>query len=134
MIVIDSSAVIAVLLLEPDHAMFQDVFSRNELLVISAMNAHEAAVVLRVRLGPEGPDQLWQFLDRMEIKVVAFDEMQARLAVDAYHRFGKGINARARLNLADCAAYALAKMLNAPLLFKGDDFRHTDLAFAIPPA
>jgi ribonuclease VapC len=63
---------------------------------------------------------------------VAFDELQVKLASDAFRRYGKGINPRARLNLADCAAYALARMLNAPLLFKGDDFRHTDMVSAIP--
>lgn len=50
-----------------------------------------------------------------------------RLAASAFGRYGKGIDPRARLNLSDCAAYALAKTMNAPLLFKGDDFTHTDL-------
>jgi ribonuclease VapC len=57
----------------------------------------------------------------------AFDELQARTAAAAFDRYGKGINSKARLNLADCAAYALAKAMNAPLLFKGDDFSFTDV-------
>jgi ribonuclease VapC len=56
-----------------------------------------------------------------------FDEAQVRAAAVAFDLYGKGINPKARLNLSDCAAYALAKTMNAPLLFKGDDFRQTDL-------
>jgi ribonuclease VapC len=62
-----------------------------------------------------------------KISVIAFDEEQVRLAAIAFDRFGKGLHAKAKLNLCDCAAYALAKSHNAPLLFKGRDFTHTDL-------
>jgi ribonuclease VapC len=70
---------------------------------------------------------LWSFLRDNSIMIAPFDEIQARAAADAFGRYGKGIDARARLNLADCAAYALAKSLGVPLLFKGDDFTHTDI-------
>jgi ribonuclease VapC len=62
-----------------------------------------------------------------EIEIVPFDEAQVRAAAEAFDRYGKGIHSKARLNLADCAAYALAKSIDAPLLFKGDDFAHTDV-------
>ena len=62
-----------------------------------------------------------------EIEIVQFDETQVRAAAVAFDRYGKGIDPKARLNLADCAAYALAATMNAPLLFKGDDFTATDV-------
>jgi ribonuclease VapC len=62
-----------------------------------------------------------------DFEIAAFDENQARLALSAFDRYGKGIHSKARLNLADCAAYALASGLGAPLLFKGDDFSATDV-------
>jgi ribonuclease VapC len=62
-----------------------------------------------------------------EIETIPFDEAQVRAAAVAFDLYGKGINSRARLNLADCAAYALARTMDAPLLFKGCDFTHTDL-------
>jgi ribonuclease VapC len=66
-----------------------------------------------------------------EIEIVAFDEVQARAATEAFDRYGKGINSKARLNISDCAAYALAKTMNCPLLFKGNDFTQTDVQPAL---
>lgn len=65
------------------------------------------------------------------ISISPFDEIQARGASEAFGRYGTGIDPRARLNLADCAAYALAKTLSVPLLFKGEDFIHTDVTVAV---
>ena len=70
---------------------------------------------------------VWQWLTDNEIEIVAFDETQVRMAAVAFDRYGNGIDPEARLNLADCAANALAKSMNAPLLFKGDDFAATDV-------
>jgi ribonuclease VapC len=69
----------------------------------------------------------WQWLTDNRIEIVPFDAVQAYEAAAAYDRCGKGLHPRARLNLADCAAYALAKTMKAPLLFKGDDFAATDV-------
>jgi ribonuclease VapC len=89
---------------------------------------HETGVVLRIRRGLPALDRLWRFLViENDFEIVAFDENQARLALSAFDRYGKGIHSKARLNLADCAAYALASGLGAPLLFKGDDFSATDI-------
>ncbi len=75
---------------------------------------------------------MWRFLRQdNDFEIVAFDELQAREALTAFGRFGKGISSKARLNLADCAAYALAKNLSAPLLFKGNDFSATDVMVCI---
>ncbi len=62
-----------------------------------------------------------------QIEIVPFDEVQVRAAAIAFDRYGKGIDPKARLNLADCAAYALARTMNSPLLFKGNDFTETDV-------
>ena len=71
---------------------------------------------------------MWRFLlADNDFEVVAFDETQAREALAAFGRYGKGIDPQARLNLSDCAAYALARSMDLPLLFKGDDFTATDV-------
>jgi ribonuclease VapC len=74
------------------------------------------------------------FLVACEIEIVPFDEAQVRAAAVGFGLYGKGLHGKARLNLADCAAYALAKRRDAPLLLKGEDFAHTDVrsAFAVP--
>ena len=66
-------------------------------------------------------------LENNRIEIIPFDEEQVLAAAEAYGHYGKGIHSKARLNLADCAAYALAKTMDAPLLFKGDDFAHPDV-------
>lgn len=127
MIVVDSSALIAVLFREPEKQLFEDITVASERCVMSAVNAHESASVLRVRHGPASVTRFWQFLADNEIEIIPFDEVQLHAAVLAFDRYGKGIHSKARLNIADCAAYALAKTMNAPLLFKGNDFTETDI-------
>jgi ribonuclease VapC len=127
MIVVDSSALLAILFREPEHQTFEEIVTSGERCMMSAANVHETATVLRLRHGAAAVEKLWQFLADVEIEIVPFDEAQVRVAAVAFNRFGKGIDPKARLNLSDCAAYALAKTMNAPLLFKGDDFTHTDL-------
>lgn len=126
MIVVDSSALIAILLDEPEKRIFEDIIAGGEDCIISAVNAHETACVLRSRFGPPAVARLWRLLADCEIEIAPFDETQMRAAAAAFDRYGKGVNSKARLNLADCAAYALAVTMNAPLLFKGDDFTETD--------
>jgi len=127
MIVIDSSALIAIFFHEPEKQAFESIIAGSDRCVISAVNVHETAIVLRARHGPQGVERLWRALMDSAIEVVPFDETQVRAAALAFGRYGKGIDPRARLNLADCAAYALATTLNAPLLFKGNDFSATDV-------
>jgi ribonuclease VapC len=128
MMVVDSSALCAIFFNEVEKAAFQAAIDGDDRCILSAVNAHETASVLRGRLGREAVADFWQWLGDNGIEVAAFDELQARAAASAFDRYGKGINSKARLNLADCAAYALAKTMNAPLLFKGEDFEHTDLS------
>jgi ribonuclease VapC len=127
MIVVDSSALIAIFFDEPEKRAFQDIIAGGERCIMSAVNAHETACVLRVRHGPQGVERLWQLLAVSEIEIVPFDEAQVHAAAVAFDRYGKGLHPKARLNLADCAAYALAVTMNASLLFKGDDFAATDV-------
>jgi ribonuclease VapC len=81
--------------------------------------------------GAAGVAHVWGLLTAAEIEIVPFDELQVRAAAVAFDRYGKGINSRAGLNLADCAAYALAKTMSAPLLFKGNDFAATDVRASV---
>jgi ribonuclease VapC len=130
MMVVDSSAIIAILFDEPERHIFEERIATEEFCLVSAVNGHEAACVMRARHGLGGVAKLWRLLDASQIEIIAFDEPQMRAAAAAFDRYGKGIDSRARLNLADCAAYALAKSLGAPLLFKGDDFAATDVEAA----
>jgi ribonuclease VapC len=127
MIVVDSSALIAVLFEEPEKQAFQDIIDGDERCVLSSVNAHETACVLRGRLGVVAVAEFWKWLPDNEVEIVPFDETQVHAAAAAFDRYGKGIDPKARLNLADCAAYALAATMNAPLLFKGGDFAATDV-------
>jgi ribonuclease VapC len=128
MIVVDSSALIAVLEKETDAASFAAAIEQADRLLISAVNVHETGIVLRARHGIVATDRLWRFLQvENDFEIIPFDETQAREALSAFDRYGKGIDPKARLNLADCAAYALARTMNCPLLFKGNDFTQTDV-------
>jgi ribonuclease VapC len=128
MIVVDSSALVAILEREEDAAIYAEAIHRADRLFISAVNVHETGMVLRLRRGAAAVDRMWRFLrSDNDFEIAPFDERQARGALSAFERYGKGLHSKARLNLADCAAYALAKELNVPLLFKGGDFAATDL-------
>jgi uncharacterized protein with PIN domain len=85
-------------------------------------------MVMRIRHGASAVDRMWRFLrDEIDFEIVPFDEAQVRAAAVAFDRNGKGVHSQARLNLADCAAYALAMTMKPPLLFEGDDFTATDV-------
>jgi ribonuclease VapC len=128
MIVVDSSALIAILEHESDAELFAAAIQKADRLLVSAVNVHETGIVLRARHGVAAANRMWRFLQvENDFEIIPFDETQAREALAAFDRYGKGIDPKARLNLADCAAYALAKTTNSPLLFKGDDFTHTDV-------
>jgi ribonuclease VapC len=132
MIVVDSSAIIAILEREPDAPIFAAAIRRAERVLISAVSVHECGTVLRRRHGMAAAERFWRFVkDENDFEIVPFDESQARAALTAFDRYGKGIDSKARLNLSDCAAYALAESIKCPLLFKGDDFTQTDVASAL---
>lgn len=131
MIVVDSSAIVAILQDEPEKGRFKTVIENDDHALVSAVSVLEAGIVMRARHGEDGLKGLFDFFAAADIEVAAFDENQAKAAVEAYGRYGKGLNPATRLNLGDCAAYALAKTLDAPLLFKGGDFSATDVRSAL---
>ena len=97
--------------------------------LFSAATLVELSIVVQARFGAEGQADLELFLRTAQVEIVSFNREQAELARTAFARYGKGRH-RAGLNLGDCFSYALARFLDEPLLFKGDDFVHTDLRSA----
>jgi ribonuclease VapC len=131
--VLDSSAVLAILQGEPEAGAFALSIERAERVLISAVSVLEVGIVIESRRGAEGAGDLDAFLREGLVEVAAFDADQTALARQAFRRYGKGRHPAA-LNFGDCAAYALAKVSGEPLLFKGNDFSHTDVARADSPA
>lgn len=124
--VIDASALLSVVLGEPDAEVLAERLVEPGKKVVSAATLLEAAVAAERRGGLEARDRLDRLVARVRPEVVAFDEAHLGWARDAYRRFGKGRHPAA-LNLGDCIAYATARHAVLPLLFKGDDFALTDL-------
>jgi ribonuclease VapC len=131
--VIDSSAVVAILLDEAEAAVFSRVLAGETKLAMSAVTFHEASLVMAGKKGnPSAARFVDDFVRDLEIEIAAATIEDALAARDAYFRFGRGYH-RAGLNLADCFVYALAKSRGVPLLFKGDDFAETDIVPAWRP-
>ncbi|HKH48946.1 MAG TPA: type II toxin-antitoxin system VapC family toxin [Thermoanaerobaculia bacterium] len=124
--VIDTSALVAILFDEPERRSFNEAIEAAESRALSTANFVEISMVLESRLGAEGLRDLDLFIERAGIKLVAVDSEQAHMARRAFSQFGKGRHP-AGLNYGDCFAYALATVLGEPLLFKGDDFSKTDI-------
>lgn len=129
--VIDTSAILAILLDEPERRQFNEAIEAAESRVMSAAIFVEASIVIETRFGAEGLRDLDLFLERAGIEIVAVDSEQAHAARRAYSRFGKGRH-RAGLNYGDCFSYALAMVLGEPLLYKGEDFRLTEITPFVP--
>ena len=127
--VIDPSAVLAILQREPESECFAALIEADPVRLISAISVLEAGMIAEVRKGEAGALELDNFILRGQIQTVPFDAEQADIARLAFRRFGKGRHP-AGLNFGDCAAYALASSRGEPLLFKGEDFSKTDIAQA----
>lgn len=125
--VIDTSAILAWLRQEPECERIIAALEANPVCHLSAVSLFEAHIVVRAKGQAGLQAQLRYFLDEIGAIVVPFDEAQAMLADDAYQRYGKGRGHPAQLNMGDCASYALAKSLDVPLLFVGNDFARTDI-------
>lgn len=130
--IIDTSALIAILFAEPDAAAYAAAIEAAEERRISAVNYVEAGVVIDGRRDPVASRRFDDAIRAAGINIEPVDEHQAQLARTAYRDFGRGSGHPARLNFGDCFAYALARHLGEPLLFKGDDFPQTDIAAALP--
>ncbi len=131
MIVIDTSALIAILTHEPERTAFYDAIAAAERCLVSAVSYQEAGQVIFAKSGVNGLYDLDDFLALIKAEIIPHDMHLAAFALEAFRRYGKGIDSKARLNFCDCAVYALAKAMNAPLLFKGNDFTETDLKSCI---
>ncbi|MGZ8219850.1 type II toxin-antitoxin system VapC family toxin [Methylomagnum sp.] len=128
--VIDSSALISILLRESDYVSLREALAFAPKTVLSAPNWLESAIVIIKYLGHQGRADLDVLLETLGVEIYPVDVMLGQGAYDAWLRYGKGRHP-AGLNFGDCFSYALAKHLNKPLLFKGDDFSKTDIVSAI---
>ena len=129
--IIDTSAVIAILFQEPEARPFSNLIGQTSDCRISTVSYFEAAIVLDAARDPIVSRRLDQLIVDAAISVEAVTSTQGRIARDAYRDFGKGSGHPAKLNFGDCFAYALARDTGEPLLFKGDDFSKTDLRSAL---
>jgi ribonuclease VapC len=128
--VIDTSALIAILFGEPEAEAFARALADDPKKLISTFSALETGVVVEAKKGEAGGRELDLLLHRAGIEIVAMNVDQVELARSAWRNYGKG-NHPAGLNIGDCCAYALAKYSGQPLLFKGDDFKQTDIRSVI---
>lgn len=129
--IIDTSAIIAILRDERDAASFARAIADAQNRRVSAVNFVESAVVIDASRDPIASRRFDDFFAEANIAVEPVTENQAELARAAYRDFGKGSGHPAKLNFGDCFAYALAKSAGEPLLFKGSDFTHTDINSAL---
>jgi ribonuclease VapC len=129
--VVDTSALIAILP-EPEAARFARALADARVRLLSAVSRVELSFVIEGRKGETGRADVELMLRDGGFDIVSVTPQQAEIAVDAFRRFGRGRH-QARLNIGDCFAYALATATGHPLLFKGDDFVHTDIPPALPP-
>jgi ribonuclease VapC len=124
--VIDSSALVAILLREPEALALMNAINDDTRRLVSVFSVLETSLVIEARKGESGRRELDTFLQRTQIIIVELDVSQLELAREAWRQFGKGHHP-AKLNIGDCCSYALAKFTGEPLLFKGKDFSQTDL-------
>jgi ribonuclease VapC len=130
-VIIDTSALIAILRAEPDAGEMARAIERARIRRISAANWLETAVVIDASRDPVASRRFDELVQTAELHVEPVTGDQARIARDTYRDFGKGSGHQASLNFGDCFAYALAKSTGEDLLFKGNDFGHTDITSAL---
>ena len=124
--VVDTSALMAILKVEPDASTLLSRLGNSGANRIATATLLEAQMVVISQLGEAGVPELELLMNRAQIQVVPFNADHMRWALQGWRRYRKGRH-RAALNMGDCISYGLAKAMNAPLLFKGEDFQHTDV-------
>ena len=127
MIIVETSALIAIVKAEPEGPGFVAAIVASGDAVIAAASVLEATMKATSALRVDGRGVISGYVQALALTVMPFDESQLAFAQDAFVRFGKGQGHPAQLNFGDCFSYALARALSAPLLFKGSDFSHTDV-------
>ena len=128
--ILDTSAIIAVIRDEPDRRRLVEAMARAAQIGAGTPTLTEAATVMVGRYGPAGRATLARFLEENEVIAIPFGDRHWSIAAEAYLRYGKGRHPAA-LNYGDCMTYATAKLAEAPLLFIGEDFAKTDLPAAV---
>ena len=131
MIVLDTSAIIAIIYNEEERQLFIEIIDRTQARFLSAASLLETKIVLHRRLRESASITLGSFLTDAEIQIVDVTRQTSDIAFDAFLRYGKGQGKGAGLNFGDCFSYALAKEMDLPLLFKGNDFSQTDLVASV---
>ena len=129
--IVDTSALIAILRKEPEEQTFAKILDDAESLSVSAATYLELSIVIDSRREPAMSREMDDLLDRFSIVIEPVTAEQAHIARQAYRDYGKGSGHPANLNFGDCFSYALARAKREPILFKGDDFNYTDLRNAI---
>jgi len=129
--VIDTSAIFAILFLESDALLFSKAIESDPIRLMSAATLTECMIVTEAKKGEHGSRELDLMLHKANIDIVPFTKEQAEISRQAWRKFGKG-NHSAGLNLGDCFSYALSKFSNEPLLCKGEDFVKTDIKIIHP--
>lgn len=129
--IVDTSALVAILKREPEQAAFSSLLESTQNVSISAVTYFETSIVIDSLRQPTVSRQLDDVIVRAGITIEPVTVEQARIARQAYRDYGKGSGHKANLNFADCFSYALARDKREPILFKGDDFAHTDLRPAL---
>ena len=132
MIAVDTSAIVASALGEPEIVAFDKAIERHKALV-GTPTLFEVASVLATRMPGQHRRFLDRFMARRSVSVIPFEQRHLLAAMEGLERFGKGRGHPAQLNLGDCLSYAVAKVHGLPLLFKGDDFTHADIEPAVAP-
>jgi ribonuclease VapC len=128
--IIDTCALIAILRDEPEASSCAHAIENSAVRRLSAANFVEAAVIIDASCDPVASRRFDELIKEARIIVEPVTEPQARIAREAYRDFGKGSSHPAKLDFGDCFAYALAKFTGEPLLFKDDEFAHTDIRLA----
>lgn len=134
MVVVDTSAIIAIMKGEPERHLYLDFLGKTGDACMSAGTLLECGIVVGSNIGDAGLETMQELFGQLSLQVVPVDASQSRIGYQAFRRYGRGLGHPAQLNFGDCFAYALARTRNLPLLFKGDDFIHTDIVPALRPA
>lgn len=126
--VIDTSAIIAILLGEPESELIIRAILADPKRLMSSFSLLECSIVIEARKGESGGRELDLLLHRLQIEIISLTPEHAQLAREASRQFGKGRH-KAALNIGDCCSYALSRYSGEPLLFKGNDFNHSDIVW-----
>ena len=129
--VVDSSAILAIILREPEAEKFAALLRNSRMSIMAAPSLLEACMASTRLIGKTGVNEVRLLVKSADIEIAAFGSSALDVAVDAFLKYGKGQGHPAQLNFGDCISYATSKVEAMPLLFKGDDFRLTDVECAI---